>query len=163
MGIAYTSKDIVEMAVQAKAKGVELYLALAHNSENYHVARLFMELAKDEQRHKHELEKWFDYLKGSDREEAYPGEKSIYLKSLVENNTYNCDLATKQALEKTISEEDALKAGITFEKDFMLFLHELKQNAASDGESAADSLIEDEIRHLKGMFDLKDKLEKGTA
>ena len=42
----YTSKDIIEMAVQAKARGVELYLTLARNSENYHVGRLFTELAE---------------------------------------------------------------------------------------------------------------------
>ncbi len=149
------------MAAQAKARGVEMYLTLARNSENYHVGRLFMELAKDEQKHKHELEKWLDFLRGSRREEAYPGERALYLKALVDANTYSCDKATKQALEKTISEEEALQAGITFEKDFMLFLHDLKQHVVIGGETTVDSLIDDEIRHLKEMFLLKEKLEKG--
>ncbi len=160
MDQAYTSKDIVQMAVQAKHRGVELYLALARNSENYHVARLFMELAKDEQKHKHELEKWLEYLSGDQQEEAYPGEKALYLKALVDSNTYTCDTAQKQILEKTISEEAALQAGITFEKDFMLFLHDLKNHVVSDGESTIDSLLEDEVRHLGEIFKLKDNLEK---
>ncbi|MGB2601322.1 MAG: ferritin family protein [Candidatus Omnitrophota bacterium] len=156
----YTSKDILQMAVQAKERGKELYLVLARNSENYHVSKLFTEFAKDEQRHKLELEKWLDYVRGDKREEAYPGERSLYLKALVDDNAFKCDAATKQALEKTISEEEALQAGITFEKDFMLFLHDLKQHVTTGGESTIDSLIEDEVRHLKEMFHLKEKIDK---
>ncbi|MFH1412247.1 MAG: ferritin family protein [Candidatus Omnitrophota bacterium] len=154
----YTAKDILQMAVQAKARGISLYLALARNSENYHVGKLFMEFAKDEQRHKLHLEKWLDGLSNNIREEAYPGEQALYLKALVDANTFDCNTAEKQALEKTISEEEALQAGITFEKDFMLFLHDLKQHMAEDGGKMVDSLIDDESRHLKEMFILKEKL-----
>ena len=79
----------------------------------------------------------------------------------MDSNTFNCDTVQKQALGTTISEETALQAGITFEKDFMLFLHELKQHAVKEGESTVDSLIEDEIRHFREMFHLKEKLDKG--
>lgn len=158
----YTSKDILEMAVQAKTRGVDLYLFLARNSGNYHVGQLFTELAKDEQRHKLQLEKMLSSLKGKEREEAYPGERSLYLKALVDTNTFNCSAACKKSLETTINEEDALRAGITFEKDFMLFLHDLKMQAmGKESEKAVDSLIEDEIKHLSEIFKMKDKLEKG--
>ena len=40
----YTSKDILKMAIQAKAKGIDMYMAFARNSENYHVSQLFAEL-----------------------------------------------------------------------------------------------------------------------
>ena len=161
MDEVYTSRDIIQMVVQAKIRGVELYLVLARNSENYHVGRLFTEFAKDEQKHKFQLEKWLDYLSGDEREEAYPGERALYLKALVDENTFNCDNAKKQALEKIISEEEALQAGITFEKDFILFLHELKQHVVREGESTIDSLIDDEIRHIKEMFHLKERIERG--
>ncbi|MFH1837252.1 MAG: ferritin family protein [Candidatus Omnitrophota bacterium] len=154
----YTSKDVLQMAVQAKARGVDLYLILARNSENYHVGKLFTEFAKDEQHHKLQLEKWLEELKTNEREEAYPGERALYLKALVDANTFDCDAATKQALEKTISEEEALQAGITFEKDLMLFLHDLKQHSIRDGAETIDALIDDESRHLKEMFHLKEKI-----
>jgi hypothetical protein len=123
MAEEYTSKDIIEMALQ--------------------------------------LKKWLEYLSGDKREEAYPGERALYLKALVDSNTFNCDAACEKALEKTISEEEALQAGITFEKDFMLFLHDLKQHIAKESESTIDSLIEDETRHLGEMFHLKEKLDRG--
>ena len=158
----YTSKDILEMSIMAKSRGVDLYLALARNSGNYYVGKLFMELAKDEQRHKHELEKWLEKLSDQAKNEAYPGEKALFLKALVDENTFTCDEASKKALETTVSEEEALRAGINFEKDFMLFLHELKQHVAREGSNLIDKLISEEIKHLKDIIDIKDKLEKGA-
>ena len=162
-GKKYTSKDIVQMAVQAKARGVELYLAFARNSENYHVGKLFTELAKDEQRHKMELEKWLAYLGAGNVEEAYPGESSLYLKSLVDASTFNCGETQKRMLGRTVSEEEALQAGVTFEKDLMLFLHELKQHVAAKDKDTVDALIDDEIRHLREMFYLIEKLRGKEA
>ncbi|NQT33053.1 MAG: hypothetical protein HQ594_05215 [Candidatus Omnitrophica bacterium] len=160
MDTTYTSKEIIEMAIQAKGKGVELYMTLARNSENYHVSQLFAELAKDEERHKLQLKKWMEEFDTKRREEAYPGEKALYLKALVDANAFNCDTTQKQILETTISEEEALQAGITFEKDFMLFLHELKQHVATDEDShTVDALIDDEVRHLREMFYLKEKVD----
>lgn len=159
MTVIYAAKDIIEMAVQAKTRGIELYLTLARNSGNYHVGRLFTELAKDEQKHKLKLEKWLKELGHDRREEAYPGERSLYFKALVDANMFHCDKAKKQALEKTINEEEALQAGISFEKDFLLFLHDLKQHVIASGETVIDSLIDDEVRHLNEMVHLKDKIK----
>ena len=146
------------MAIQAKTKGIDLYLALAANSENYHVGKLFTEFAKDENRHKLELEKWMRSFKKEAMEEAYPGESALYLKALVDAGTFNCAAAEKEALEKTINEEKALSAGITFEKDFMLFLHDLRQHVKDADVETIDSLIDDEVQHIKEMFHLKEKL-----
>ncbi|MFA6635835.1 MAG: ferritin family protein [Candidatus Omnitrophota bacterium] len=156
----YTAKDIIEMAVKAKEKGAELYLALARNSENFHVGQFFTELAKDEHRHKMQIEKWLESLSPEKREEAYPGERSMYLKAMVDDNTFRCDMLKKQALQKTISEETALAAGITFEKDFMLFLHDLKRNVPEKDQVVVEKLIDEEICHLKEMFVLSEKIKR---
>jgi len=160
MNTDYSAKDVVRMAIQSKNKAVELYMILARNSENYHVSRLFAELAKDEQKHKIHLEKWLDSLDVKKTEEAYPGERALYLKALVDENAYICDNAKKKALEKTISEEEALRAGISFEKDFMLFLHDLKRHSTEEGGKLIDSLVDDEIILLKEMFGVKEKLHE---
>lgn len=154
----YTAKDILSMAAQAKARGVELYLTLARNSENYHVGKLFTELAKDEQRHKIEIEKKLKELPQEKREEAYPGEKALYLKALVDSNAFVCGRAQEKALETTVSEEEALQAGITFEKDLMLFLHGMRPDVREEDKAVVDSMIDEEIKHLGEFFHLKEKL-----
>lgn len=156
----YSAGDILEMAAQAKAKAVNLYMTLARSSENYYVSQLFAELAKDETKHKFEILKWKGSIKEASNE-AYPGERSLFLKFLVEQNTFNCDAALQKALKTTVNEEDALRAGIDFEKDFMLFLHELKRSVSGGAVEVIDKLIDDEIKHMKHIFSIKDKLEKG--
>lgn len=160
METQYTAKDVLQMAVQAKARGVDLYLTLARNSENYHVGKLFTELAKDEQRHKMDIERKIKELSTEAREEAYPGEKALYLKALVDSNVFVCTEAQEKALETTISEEDAIQAGITFEKDFMLFLHDMKNQVSKETGELVDTLLEEEIKHLGEFFHLKERIQK---
>ena len=155
----YTAKEIVQMAIQAKVKAIDLYLILARNSENYHVGRLFTEFAKSGQKYKMHLERILAELDTKQQEEAYPGERVLYLKSLVDANTFNCDTAMKKALELTISEEDALQAGINFKKDFMLFLHDLKYCASGDAKKTIDLIIDEEIKNLGELFHLQDKIK----
>jgi rubrerythrin len=155
----YTAKEILQLAIRAKAKAVDLYLVLARNSENYHVGRLFTELAKSGQKYKMHLEKILAQLDTRQQEEAYPGERGLYLKSLADANTFNCDAAMKQALELTISEEDAIEAGINFKKDFMLFLHDLKRHADENAGETIDFIIDEEIKNLRDLFHLQDKIK----
>ncbi len=154
----YTAKEIIEMAIQAKERAVDLYLVLARNSENYHVGKLFTELAKSGQKNKVHLEKLLVSLDPKQREEAYPGERALYLRSLVDANTFHCDAAMKKALELTISEEDALQAGINFKKDFMLFMHDLKHYASDDARKTIDMIIDEEIKSLQELFHLQEKI-----
>ncbi|MBF0217553.1 MAG: hypothetical protein HQL30_11230 [Candidatus Omnitrophica bacterium] len=156
----YTSKDIIEMAVKAKDKGIDLYMALARNSGNYHVAHLFAALAKDEQKHKLKLMKWLEKIQSEKPSEAYPGEGTLFLQSLVDDNTFNLESATKKALEKTISEEEVLRASVGFEKDFILFLHELKRQTLSGEAGIIDKLIDEEMGHIREIIDIRDKVAK---
>lgn len=155
----YTAKDIIEMVIQAKERGIELYHVLAKNSENYHVGQLFEKLAQSGEQYKTSLEQIFNIFSLEKQEEAYPGERALYLKALVDANTFVCDSAKEKALEKNISEEDALQAAITFKKDFMLFLHDLKRHAEDNAQKEIDELIDAEVTQLQEMLHAKQKLD----
>jgi len=155
----YTAKDIMEMAIQAKERGIELYHVLSKNSENYHVGQLFETLAKSGEQYKLSLQQILSCLSSEKQEEAYPGERSRYLKALVDLNTFVCDGAKEKALERTISEEEALQAAITFKKDFMLFLHDLKRQAEDNAQTGIDELIDAEVTQLKEMLHTRKKFD----
>jgi len=155
----YTAKDIIKMAIQAKEKGIELYRVLAENSENYHVGQLFERLAQSGEQYKAKLEQIFSVFSIKKQEEAYPGERALYLKALVDANTFVCDSAKEKALEKNISEEDALQAAITFKKDFMLFLHDLKRHAEDSAQEEIDELVDAEVTQLQEMLHAKKNLD----
>lgn len=150
----YTASEVLEMVIKAKEKGINMYMELARASENYHVSQLFADLAKDEQHHKMKLREWCDSFSKDISTEAYPGERVLFLKSLADKNTFNCDAATKKALEKTISEEDAIKAGVDFEKDFLIFLHDLKDKVGSADVDVLKKLIDEEMSHMRKLLEL---------
>ena len=153
----YTAKDIMKMAIQAKERGIELYHVLAKNSENYHVGQLFEKLAVSGEKYKSSLKQILNGLSSEKQEEAYPGERALYLKSLVDANAFVCHQAKEKSLEKTISEEEALQAAITFKKDFMLFLHDLKRHAEENAQTEIDELIDVEVTQLQEMLHAKEK------
>ena len=153
-------KDALEMAIKAEEKGLELYRALAKNSKNFHVSQIFKELAREEERHVEELKKWDKSLASYKPVEAYPGEYSLYIKAMAEENVFKCDKACERSIEKDISEEDAAAAAINFEKDFMLFLHNVKKHIKKGEERIVNAIIDSEEKHLKQLYTLQKKIKK---
>ena len=157
MDDALTGKEALELAIKAEEKGAALYKTLARNSKNFHVSRVFKQLADEEDKHIDELKKWDTSLTAYKPVEAYPGEYILYIKAMAEESTFKCDSACEKSLETDISEEDAIKAGINFEKDFIIFLHSIKKHIKKSEQSIVDSIISSEEGHLKKLYTLKSK------
>ncbi|MDD5680001.1 MAG: ferritin family protein [Candidatus Omnitrophica bacterium] len=152
-----TGKEALELAIKAEEKGLALYKTLAKNSKNFHVSRIFKQLAEEESRHIEELSKWDNSLTAYKPVEAYPGEYILYIKAMAEDSAFKCDRACEKLLETDINEEDAVKAGINFEKDFIIFLHNIKKHIKKGEEAMVDSIIASEEGHLKKLYGLKHK------
>ncbi len=153
-------KEALEMAIRAEEKGLELYKVLARNSKNFHVSQIFKALAREEEKHIEELKKWDKSLASYKPVEAYPGEYILYIKAMAEENVFKCDKACEKSIEKDISEEDAVGAGINFEKDFMLFLHNIKKHIKKGEEKIVNAIIESEEKHLKQLYTLQKKIKQ---
>ena len=155
-----TGKEALELAIKAEEKGLALYRALAKNSKNFHVSKVFRELAREEDKHVEELNKWDASLTAYKPVEAYPGEYILYIKAMAEESAFKCDNACEKSLEADISEEDAVRAGINFEKDFIIFLHSIKQHIKKGDEKIVNAIIESEEGHLKKLYTLQKKIKK---
>ncbi|MDP3788850.1 MAG: ferritin family protein [Candidatus Omnitrophota bacterium] len=154
-----TGKEALELAIKAEEKGAALYKTLARNSKNFHVSRVFKHLADEENKHIDELKKWDASLTPYKPAEAYPGEYSLYIKAMAEESTFKCDMACEKSLEKNISEEDAIKAGINFEKDLIVFLHNIKKHIKKGDEKIVNSVMESEEGHLKKLYTLQKEIK----
>ncbi len=154
-----TGKEALELAIKAEEKGAALYKTLAKNSKNFHVSRVFKQLADEEDKHIDELKKWDTSLTAYKPVEAYPGEYVLYIKAMAEESTFKCDRACEKSIETDISEEDAIKTGINFEKDFIIFLHNIKKHIKMGDEKIVNSVIESEECHLKKLYTLQKKIK----
>lgn len=158
MSEAIGGREILDLAIKAEEKGLELYKTLARNSRNFHVSRVFRKLAEEEGGHLDELKTWGEHMIPYKPKEAYPGEYILYIKAMADEFTFKCDRACERYLEANLSEEDALQAGVTFEKDFILLLHNLKRHMKEGGLKIADSIIKSEEGHLKKLYTMKKKI-----
>jgi rubrerythrin len=151
-------REVLELAIQAEEKGSKLYKTLARKSKNFHVSQVFKELADEEDKHLEELKRLEDKFAPYEPVEAYPGEYVLYIKAMADESTFKCNKACEVFLETDVSEEDALQAGVTFEKDFILFLHNLKKHVNKDDAHIVDRIISSEEEHLKKLYTQKQKL-----
>ena len=154
----FGGREVLELAIQAEEKGEHLYRTLAKKSKNFHVREVFKELAADEERHIMDLRKLEDKFAPYEPVEAYPGEYLLYIKSMADESTFKCDKSCKTFLETDINEDDALQAGITFEKDFIIFLHSLRNHVNKADTKIVDMIIFAEEGHLKKLYAQKKKI-----
>ncbi len=154
-----TGKEALELAIKAEEKGLLLYKTLARNSKNFHVSRVFKQLAEEESGHIEELNKWDQKIAAYKPIEAYPGEYVLYIKAMAEESAFKCDKVCEKSLEADINEEDAVNAGINFEKDFIIFLHNVKKHIKKGDEKIVDLIIESEEAHLKKLYTLREKIK----
>ena len=155
-----SGREVLDLAIKAEERGAKLYKTLSENSRNFHVGEIFRELAEEEEKHTIKLKKLEKRIAPYKPKEAYPGEYILYIKAMADENTFKCDKACETFLEIDLSEEDAIQAGITFEKDFIVFLHSLKKHVKKTDSKIADSLIKEEEGHLKKLYALKKKIKK---
>lgn len=153
------AREVLDLVIQAEEKGLNLYKTLAKNSRNFHVREVFEELAGQEEKHLDEIRQWEDKIAPEAPVEAYPGEYSLYMKAMADESTFKCDKACELYLEKDVREGDAVQAGITFEKDFILFLHGLKKRVKAEDRAIVDTLIATEETHLQKLYALKKKIQ----
>ncbi len=158
MSEAMGGREILDLAIKAEEKGLRLYKTLAKKSRNFHVSQVFKELADEEDKHLEELKKWGNRVVSYEPMEAYPGEYILYIKAMAEESTFKCDKACEKFLEQDLNEEDAIQAGITFEKDFILFLHNLKKHTKKSDYKIVDAIVESEESHLKKLYALRKKI-----
>ncbi|MBN1871110.1 MAG: ferritin family protein [Candidatus Omnitrophica bacterium] len=158
MGDTLSGREILELAIQAEEKGLRLYKTLSRKSKNFHVSQVFKELAAEEEKHIEEFKELEDKFAPYEPMEAYPGEYILYIKAMADENTFKCNKACETFLETDVSEEDAIQAGITFEKDFILFLHNFKRHVNKNEAGIVDSIITSEENHLKKLYAQKKKL-----
>lgn len=149
-----TGDEIIEIAMRLEERGEAFYKAAAEKAAEAEVKTLFEELAVQEQYHRRAFqqmgrgvvelalspEQW-------DQFQAYTG--ALLNQSLFDRP----DGALSQAVEAT-DEPNALQAALGFEKETLLFFHELRDVVRGPARQTMDRIIEEERRHIQRLSGL---------
>ncbi len=146
-----TGDEIIEIAMRLEERGEAFYTTAAEKASSADVKALFEDLAVQEQYHRRAFqqmgrgvvelalspEQW-------DQFQAYTG--ALLRQSFFEK----AGGALSQSVE-AMDEQDALQAALGFEKETLLFFHELRGVVKGPSQQTVDRIVEEERRHIQRL------------
>ena len=151
----FSVTEAIEQAVQTEKLGNEFYTMMSGKFEdNEPMKNLFDTLAAKEKMH----EKTFLSLKervGDAHVENWE-EASKYMKAIVESEYFLGKNKSLPELKNIQSIEDAVRFAIGFEKETLLYFHQMKDIV--DDKEAIGAIIKEEQSHLIWLSDFRKSL-----
>ena len=155
MGDIFSGSEIVEMAVQIEKNGRDLYNKVSASSNNKDVKKIFEHLSMQEERHIKIFEDMLSAVKKYEPAEAYTDEYFGYMKALADEHIFTKEKKGDEIAKTVKDDARAIELGIGFEKDSILFYHEMKSFVPESEHNITERLIKEEQRHLKKLVLLK--------
>ena len=146
-----TGDEIIEIAMRLEETGEAFYNAAAEKTTDAEVKTLFEELAIQEQYHR----RAFQQMGRGVVEMALSPEQwdqfQAYTGALLQQSFFDRpEGALSQAIEAA-DEQDALQAALAFEKETLLFFHELRGVVKGPARQTMDRIIEEERQHIQRL------------
>ncbi|MDH5362642.1 MAG: rubrerythrin [Aigarchaeota archaeon] len=159
----FKASEIVGFAVRIEENGESFYKTLAQSAENADVRDVLEFLASEERKHIMVFRKLLDAVGEYEPPvESYPGEYESYVKALVDGHIFTKDKVGELMAKKVSSEMEAVEAGISLEKDSIIFYNEMRNYVPKSEHSVIDKVIDQEKDHLKRLVNIKTKLGGGN-
>ncbi|HBG93711.1 MAG: hypothetical protein A3J81_03650 [Nitrospirae bacterium RIFOXYB2_FULL_43_5] len=148
----FSISEAIEQAVQTERLGYQFYSSMAKKFEkNESFKKLFDTLAQKELRH----EKTFSELKeitGDEEPEGW-GDVSQYLRAIVESEFFLGKNKSLPSLEHVESIGDAVNFAMGFERETLLYFHEIR-NIIKE-KDIVDEIINEEKSHIMWLSRFK--------
>ena len=159
MSTVFTGDEIIDMAVKTEETGYAFYELAKKNAQSEKLKDLFDYLAKAEMEHK----ALYQQLKGSLGEEAQGvpvdwDEVGLYIQAMVDSSFFLGGEKNINMAAKTADETEAVDFAIGFEKDTLLFFHQIKDMVKGANRPVVERIIEEEKDHIKKLAEIKKSL-----
>ena len=158
MANVFTAAEIIDMGIAKEKKRRDFYAYTADKFKDKDMKDLFSRLRDWEDEH---IKKFITIRNSTgtyEASESYKGECATYMKFVVDDIQYKQVSAVWFA--KNIKKPlEAIRYGIGFEKDAILFFTELLKYMAGADKEKVDELIGEEKKHLIYLSELKAKYE----
>lgn len=153
-------QEIVEAAIEIEKNGVTFYEALAGSSSTERVKDLFSYLAEQEALHIVKFQDILDSVGGYQISEAYYATQYMgYMKALADEYVFRGDISPGEVASRAKSPREAIDIAIGFEKESIIFLHEMRELMPDSGEEAVQKLLDEEREHLRRLSNIKAEID----
>jgi rubrerythrin len=146
-----TGDEIIEIALRLEETGEAFYIAAAERATDTQVRMLFEELAVQEQYHRRAFQQMgSDVVELSlspdqwDQFQAYTG-------ALLQQSFLDKPEGALRSAAEAVDERAALQAALSFEKETLLFFHELRGAVRGPAQQKVERIIEEEKTHIQRL------------
>ncbi|MBI2375792.1 MAG: ferritin family protein [Deltaproteobacteria bacterium] len=147
----YSGSELVDIAKQIEAAGEAFYSAAMARVADLRVREVLLYLRDEESRHAGTFERLLKGLDEPDGEwrvdESYLG----YMRVLADRRVFPSPEAAVEAVARLDGEAALLEYALAFEKDTILFLHELRSAIRPESQALIDALVAEERNHVRAI------------
>lgn len=146
-----TGDEIIEIAMRLEEKGEAFYTTAAERATRADVKALFEDLAVQEKYHRRAFQQMGRDLVALALSPEQWDEFQAYSNALLQQSFF---AKSEGALSRTVEamdEREALQGALSFEKETLLFFHELKGVVGGVGQQTVERIVQEEKRHIQRL------------
>ena len=154
----FNAAEVIDLGIAKEKKRRDFYALVATKFKQKEMKDLFGKLRDWESEHIKKFTEIRNTVEESEVVESYQGELGAYMKALVDDMLYK-QVTAAQFSKNAKTPIEAIKYGIVFEKDAILFFHELLRYMTPVHQEKIVELINEEKTHVVYLTLLKRKFE----
>ena len=159
MSVVFSGEEIIRIAVKTEEAGYEFYKMALQNASTDELKNLFDYLAKEELKHKETYEGLTDAI--GETAQGVPvdwDELGLYIKAMTDSSFFLGGDKSINLAAKASDDKKAVDFAIQFEKDTLLFFHQLKEVVKPANQPVIERIIQEEKEHIKRLANIKTSL-----
>ena len=146
-----TGDEIIEIAARLEERGEAFYTAAAEGANSDSIKALFEDLAVQEEYHRRAFQQMGRDLVEVALSPEQWDEFQAYTGALLQQNFFDKPGGALARAAGALDEREALQAALGFEKETLLFYHEVRDAVRGPGQQTVDRIIQEEKRHLQRL------------
>jgi rubrerythrin len=146
---ALSAQTVLQWALEIERNGEAFYRSVASTARNRDVRTLLEDLAHQEERHYRTFERMLSRATDAP-DDTWSESYGDFLRTVLADALIGPDKGMERARQAE-TEEQALRAAMSFEKDTLLFFYELAESVSEDDVAAIRAIIDEERDHLRQL------------
>jgi len=158
MGIFFSGRELIEIAIGIEKNGARFYDSLAGSAKALGAKGTYKYLADQEREHAAIFQNMMVTVSAYKPPEIYTEQYKLYLKALVDSLVFIDDKVVLKMARNVNSDAEAIQIAMGAEKDSILFYVEAKDLVRRSERKVVSKIIEEERSHLRQLTEIKKSL-----
>jgi len=156
MSDQFSIQEVVEIAIEIEKNGAEFYRSLMESAETAWLRDLFKYLSEEEKRHIVRFQEILESVGGYQTSEVYYATEYMgYMKALADERVFRDDISAKEVASRLKSSKEVIDVAISFEKESIVFLHEMQELVNESDRKSVQKLLDEERDHVRRLSAIK--------